>query len=282
MDGAKPLSEPMMVSLLTHICVTRPQWVSILTLEKNRYLADDVLTRIFVDEKFSILIEFCLKFVPTCAYDNQLALVHVNGLSPNRWQVVTWTSSLIHICVSRAQRVNTLRPRPNGCYFADDIFKCFSLIENLWFFYYNFTEICFLGSDWQYGSIGSDNGLASNTHQAIILTNDGLGYWHIYASLGLNELILTRKYYFIAFTWHLEKWCPVWTKDVFCNHTYIPEKSSPLRYYYNVWCIFIRKYLPVHNSENGHKFTLTILNPERPHAALSRNSLSHIDSMNQW
>ena len=27
----KPLSEPMMVSLLTHICVTRPQWVSDIT-----------------------------------------------------------------------------------------------------------------------------------------------------------------------------------------------------------------------------------------------------------
>ena len=26
-SGIKPLSEPMMVSLLTHICVTRPQWV---------------------------------------------------------------------------------------------------------------------------------------------------------------------------------------------------------------------------------------------------------------
>ena len=26
-SGYKPLSEPMMVSLLTHICVTRPQWV---------------------------------------------------------------------------------------------------------------------------------------------------------------------------------------------------------------------------------------------------------------
>ena len=25
--GTKPLSEPVMVSLLTHICVTRPQWV---------------------------------------------------------------------------------------------------------------------------------------------------------------------------------------------------------------------------------------------------------------
>ena len=26
--GDKPLSEPMMVSLLTHVCVTRPQWVN--------------------------------------------------------------------------------------------------------------------------------------------------------------------------------------------------------------------------------------------------------------
>ena len=26
--GNKPLSEPMLVSLLTHICVTRPQWVN--------------------------------------------------------------------------------------------------------------------------------------------------------------------------------------------------------------------------------------------------------------
>ena len=26
--GDKPLSEPVMVSLLTHICVTRPQWVN--------------------------------------------------------------------------------------------------------------------------------------------------------------------------------------------------------------------------------------------------------------
>ena len=28
-SGDKPLSEPMMVSLVTHICVTRPQWVNI-------------------------------------------------------------------------------------------------------------------------------------------------------------------------------------------------------------------------------------------------------------
>ena len=33
--GDKPLSEPMMVSLLTHICVTRPQWVKYLSSLKG-------------------------------------------------------------------------------------------------------------------------------------------------------------------------------------------------------------------------------------------------------
>ena len=32
-SGDKPLSEPMMVSLLTHICVTLPQWVNIITFD---------------------------------------------------------------------------------------------------------------------------------------------------------------------------------------------------------------------------------------------------------
>ena len=30
-SGDKPLSEPMMVCLLTHICITRPQWVKLLS-----------------------------------------------------------------------------------------------------------------------------------------------------------------------------------------------------------------------------------------------------------
>ena len=33
--GDKPLSEPMMVNLLTHICVTRPQWVNDLNITKQ-------------------------------------------------------------------------------------------------------------------------------------------------------------------------------------------------------------------------------------------------------
>ena len=33
--GDKPLSEPMKVSLLTHVCVTQPQWVNALRLQQN-------------------------------------------------------------------------------------------------------------------------------------------------------------------------------------------------------------------------------------------------------
>ena len=38
----------------------------------------------------------------------------------------------------------------------------------------NFIEICSQGSNSQYFSIGSDNGLAPTRQQAIIWTNDGL------------------------------------------------------------------------------------------------------------
>ena len=41
---------------------------------------------------------------------------------------------------------------------------------------------------WQYGSIGSDNGLALNRQQAIIWSNIGMLYWCIYVSFSLNEL----------------------------------------------------------------------------------------------
>ena len=78
-----------------------------------------------------------------------------------------------------------LRPRQNGCHFADNIFECIEWkLSNL---NYNLIELCSLGSNWQYGSIGSGNGLAPNMRQAIIWTNDDLGYWCIYTSLGVNE-----------------------------------------------------------------------------------------------
>ena len=41
-------------------------------------------------------------------------------------------------------------------------------------FDWDFTEVCFLGFNEQYSSIGSDNGLAPARRQTIILTNAGL------------------------------------------------------------------------------------------------------------
>ena len=42
----------------------------------------------------------------------------------------------------------------------------------------------------EYASTGSYKGLVLNSQQAIILTNDGLVYWHIYAWLSFNESLL--------------------------------------------------------------------------------------------
>ena len=65
--------------------------------------------------------------------------------------------------LSRERWVNTLRPRQNGRHFADDIFKCIFLSENVW----KSIEIS-LRFDWN---------------------NDGkFTDAYIYASLGLNEL----------------------------------------------------------------------------------------------
>ena len=38
----------------------------------------------------------------------------------------------------------------------------------------NFTEVCYHGSNLQYSSLGSDNGLAPTRRQAIVWTNAGL------------------------------------------------------------------------------------------------------------
>ena len=60
--GDKPLSEPMIVRLPTHICVTRPQWVNDFLAHKGRHsipLYCIMLSR-FSDNKYSLLMH-CIK-----------------------------------------------------------------------------------------------------------------------------------------------------------------------------------------------------------------------------
>ena len=60
-SGDKPLSEPMMVSSLTHICVTRPHWFNALRPQQNY-----IFKCIFFNENGAILIQISQKYIPGC------------------------------------------------------------------------------------------------------------------------------------------------------------------------------------------------------------------------
>ena len=83
--------------------------------------------------------------------------------------------------------VDTLRPKKNGCHFADNNFQ-FSPEWKSSYLDLNFTEFCAQGSNQQYIIIGSDNGLLSVRCHAIIWTNDGLAWWGIKVLFGFSEL----------------------------------------------------------------------------------------------
>ena len=108
--GDKPLSEPMMVSLLTHICVTRPQWVSTLRPRQHgHHFPDDIFKCIFLNENVCIAIEISLKFVPPGPDNNIPALVRIMAWcqpGDKPFYEVMMFSLLMHICVTRPQWVN--------------------------------------------------------------------------------------------------------------------------------------------------------------------------------
>ena len=116
--------------------VLNTQYINSLRPRRNRrYNADDIFKCIFLNENVWIPAKISLKFVPKGPISNIPALV----------QIMTWRRSgdklfsepmmvslLTHICVTRPQWVNTLRPRQNGRHFADNIFKYIFLNENVW------------------------------------------------------------------------------------------------------------------------------------------------------
>ena len=80
-----------------------------------------------------------------------------------------------------AYDVDTLRARQNGHHFADNIFKCILLNENVWISIK--ISLKFV-----------PKGLINNIPALVQIMNQWwLDYWHIYTSLGLNELICCIK-----------------------------------------------------------------------------------------
>ena len=85
----------------------------------------------------SIMIQFSPNFVPKVPMtDNKSA--PGDGLAPNLTECGLVTSlgdkelGQIMACCLLEASLNTLRPRQDGRYFPDDIFKCIFLNENIW------------------------------------------------------------------------------------------------------------------------------------------------------
>ena len=99
-------------------------------------------------------------------------------------QIITWTSddlvseSPVHF--PGYDELNPLSMWQNGGGFADDIFKCILLNENVSF---KLVPKCSTGINSTWVQV-----VASNRWQAIIWTNADSVYWCIYAALGGDEL----------------------------------------------------------------------------------------------
>ena len=88
--GDKPLSEPVMVSLLVHICITGPQWVNTLRSEQSsRRFADNIFQYIFLNENYRILIPNPLRSIPSGTI---VIIGSGDGSAQSRRQAINWAN----------------------------------------------------------------------------------------------------------------------------------------------------------------------------------------------
>ena len=101
----------------------------------------------------------------------------------DEWLHATENYELVNVCSSSICPWTTWPP------FRRQYFQMHFHEWGVLYFDQNFTKVCSQWSNWQYPSIGLDNGLAPNRRQAIIWTNADLIHWRIYATLGEDELM---------------------------------------------------------------------------------------------
>ena len=169
--GDKPLSEPMMVSLLTHMCVTPSEWVNTTEIVEIYQLNDifihynDVTMTSIGSQITSLTIVYSTVYsdADQRKHQSSTSLAFVWGIHRDRWIPRTkgqlrgkcfhlMTSSCVDLTYySIASRwnmshwrlllgllswyliSNTLWPGQNGQHFPDDFFKCIFLNENVGF-----------------------------------------------------------------------------------------------------------------------------------------------------
>ena len=105
---------------------------------KNSCHFADIFKYIFLNENYHIFSQISPRYVPKGPISYNSTLIWGNGLALKRQKAITWSNGdPIHWCIHMSTghnvlTLNTLRPRQNGCHFADDIFKCIFLNENVW------------------------------------------------------------------------------------------------------------------------------------------------------
>ena len=134
--------------------------------------------------------------------------------------------------------INILRLRQNGQHFADDIFKCIFLNENVLISIKISLKFVLEGSFNNFPALVEIMG-----RQAIIWTNDGQVYWCIYASFRFSELThcgLVILYHFIDLIQHcVRQWLAAWWYQVITwTNFYLSLRSCgihPRAFYRKCW-----------------------------------------------
>ena len=109
--GDKPLSEAMMVSLLTHICVTRPQWVNppspVFYLWPRKVQTNE--TRRYIRNAFSLWLRPCsgidkkraLVYGPIFETDKLHNYLLITGPLVSPWHLDVWICLVSVACSSK-------------------------------------------------------------------------------------------------------------------------------------------------------------------------------------
>ena len=107
----KPLSEPMVVGLPTHICVTLPQWVnSLVPVRFQRNFRKVIFQLILVIDGWNISCKIVLKWMPMDLTDGKSTLVQVMAWchqATSHYLSQCWPKSLSPYGVIRPQWVNS-------------------------------------------------------------------------------------------------------------------------------------------------------------------------------
>ena len=98
---------------------------------------------------------------------------------------------------------NSSVPEQDDRHFARQQFQTHFLVWTQFNSDSNFTEICSQESNWQYASIGSDNGLEPSMRQAIIWTNAYPVHQRIYVALGGDGLSSLEWKHEVLFWQHI-------------------------------------------------------------------------------